>query len=139
MVDIGAAFLGCTGHAFEVAALFGDEIALRAESLRADSASPAEFIRLAVSHAGSGRSGIGRLGAVISVVTGGRKAAGLNFRMACEVADAFAVRLGMTEPVRAALDANFERWNGRGPPAGSRASLFPDPCGSPNSARSSRS
>ena len=120
-------FLGCTGHAFEVAALFGDEIALRAESLRADSASPVEFIRLAVSHAGPGRSGIGRLGSVLWVVAGGRKAAGLNFRMACEVADAFAVRLGMTEPVRAALDANFERWNGRGLPAGSRGNAIPLP------------
>ena len=51
-------FLGCTGHAFEVAALFGDEIALRAESLRADSGSPAEFLQMAVSHAGPGRSGL---------------------------------------------------------------------------------
>src|SRR5215510_298798 len=29
-------FLGCTGHAFEVAVVFGDEIELRAQSLRND-------------------------------------------------------------------------------------------------------
>ena len=82
---------------------------------------------MAVSHAGPGRSGIGRLGAVLSVVAGGRGAAGLNFRMACEVADALAVRLGMTEQVRAALGANFERWNGRGLPTGSRGNVIPRP------------
>ena len=32
-------FLGCTGHSYELAALFGDEIELRARSLRVDSAS----------------------------------------------------------------------------------------------------
>jgi len=82
---------------------------------------------MAVSHAGPGRSGIGRLGAVLSVVAGGRGAAGLNFRIACEVADALAVRLGMTEQVRAALGANFERWNGRGLPTGSRGNVIPRP------------
>ncbi len=39
-MDLGAAFLGCTGHASETAALFGDEIGLRAGSLRAGSANP---------------------------------------------------------------------------------------------------
>ena len=33
-------FLGCTGHAFDMAVVFGDEIELRAESLQADFAEP---------------------------------------------------------------------------------------------------
>ena len=120
-------FLGCTGHAYEVAALFGDEIELRAQSLLVDSASPAEFLRLAISHAGLGRSGVGRLRSVLAVVARGRKAAELDFRMACEVADAFAIRLGVDEPVRAALATNFERWNGRGLPVGLSATAIPQP------------
>ena len=106
-------FLGCTGHAFEVAVLSGDEIELRAESLRADAANPVEFLRLVLTHAGPGESGLNRLRSVLAAVAGGRKAAEMNFRTACEVADAFAHRLGLGEPVRAALVTNFERWNGR--------------------------
>ena len=120
-------FLGCTGHAFESAVVFGDEIELRARSLRANSANPAEFVRLMVTLAGPGLSGVGRLRSVLAVLAGGKKAAEMNFRTACEVADAFAVRLGLDEPVRAALAANFERWNGRGLPTGAKGTAIPRP------------
>jgi HD-GYP domain-containing protein (c-di-GMP phosphodiesterase class II) len=120
-------FLGCTGHAFETAVVFGDEIELRAESLRADASNPVEFLRLMISHAGPGQSGIGRLRSVVSLLAGGRKGAELNFRTACEVADAFAIRLGLGDPVRDALAANFERWNGRGLPAGLEGAAIPRP------------
>ena len=75
-------------------------------------------LRLMVGHAGPGQSGVGRVRSVLVVVAGGRKAAELNFRTACEVADLFAKRLGLDEAVRAALAATFERWNGRGLPDG---------------------
>ena len=120
-------FLGCTGHAFESAVVFGDEIDLRARSLHADSANPAEFVRLMVKLAGPGQSGVGRLRSVLAVLAGGRQAAEMNFRTACEVADAFAVRLGLDEPVRTALTANFERWNGRGLPNGIKGVAIPRP------------
>jgi HD-GYP domain-containing protein (c-di-GMP phosphodiesterase class II) len=120
-------FLGCTGHAFETAVVFGDEIALRAESLHADASNPLEFLRLMVSRAGPGRSGFGRLPSVLSLLAGGRKGAELNFRTACEVAEAFAKRLGLDELVRAALAANFERWNGRGLPTGCKGAAIPRP------------
>ncbi len=120
-------FLGCTGHAFETAVVFGDEIELRAESLQADASNPVEFLRLMVSRAGPGRSGAGRLASVLSLLAGGRKGAELNFRTACEVADVFAKRLGLDEPVRAALAANFERWNGRGLPTGCKGTAIPRP------------
>ena len=120
-------FLGCTGHSFELAALFGDEIALRARSLLIDAASPAEFVRLTVENAGPGRSGIARLGPIAAAVVTGRRAAESQFRAACEVADALAARLGLDVDVRAALEANFERWNGRGLPAGVRGEAIPRP------------
>jgi hypothetical protein len=35
-------YVGCTGHAHEVATVFGDEIAIRAQTLVRDAANPAE-------------------------------------------------------------------------------------------------
>lgn len=120
-------FLGCTGHAWETAVLFGDEIDLRAESLRADNANAAEVVRMMVARAGPGRSGVKRVPAVLSLLGAGRKAPELNFRTACEVADALAARLHIAPEVREALGANFERWNGRGFPAGLEGEAIPRP------------
>jgi HD-GYP domain-containing protein (c-di-GMP phosphodiesterase class II) len=120
-------FLGCTGHSFELAALFGDEIETRARSLLADPANVPDLLREIVNHGGPGRTGMSRSLAVLSLLAGGKKAAEFNFRTACEVADAFAIRLGLDAPVRAALAATFERWNGRGLPTGTRGSAIPRP------------
>ena len=64
---------------------------------------------------------------MLSVLAGGKKAAELNFRSACEVADVFAKRLGLDEAVRASLAASFERWNGRGLPDGRKGTAIPRP------------
>lgn len=120
-------FLGCTGHAFDMAVVFGDEIELRADSLQADSANPFDMMRLMATHAGPGTAGLRRMRSVLSVLAGGKKAAELNFRSACEVADAFAKRLDLDEQVRASLAASFERWNGRGLPDGRKGDNIPRP------------
>jgi HD-GYP domain-containing protein (c-di-GMP phosphodiesterase class II) len=120
-------FLGCTGHAFDMSVVFGDEIEMRAESLQLDFASPLDMMRLMVGHAGPGTVGVGRLRSILSVLAGGKRAAELNFRAACEVADAFAKRLGLNEDVRAALATSFERWNGRGLPLGRKGPQIPLP------------
>ena len=39
-------YIGCTGHAHEVATLFGDEIAIRARTLVHDAAQPAEVLQI---------------------------------------------------------------------------------------------
>jgi HD-GYP domain-containing protein (c-di-GMP phosphodiesterase class II) len=120
-------FLGCTGHAFDMAVVFGDEIEMRARAARADFANPFDVMRVMVTSAGPGQSGVGRLWSVLSVLAGGKKAAELNFRTACEVADIFAKRLGLDEAVLAALPYSFERWNGRGLPNGAEGSAIPRP------------
>jgi HD-GYP domain-containing protein (c-di-GMP phosphodiesterase class II) len=120
-------FLGCTGHAFDMAVVFGDEIEMRAESMQADFANPFDMMRLMVTHAGPGTSGVNRLRSVLAVLAGGKKAAEMNFRAACEVADVFAKRLDLDEDVRAALAASFERWNGRGLPTGAKETAIPRP------------
>ncbi len=120
-------FLGCTGHAFDTAVLFGDEIELRARSLRNDMSNPMVVLRMMVELAGPGTTGVRRLRSVLSILAGGKKAAEANFRSACEVADVFLDRLGLDSSVRAALAANFERWNGRGLPEGRKGEGIPRP------------
>jgi HD-GYP domain-containing protein (c-di-GMP phosphodiesterase class II) len=107
--------------------VFGDEIELRAESMKADFANPLDMMRLMVTHAGPGTAGVNRLRSVLAVVAGGRRAAEMNFRTACEVADVFAKRLDLDDAVRAALAASFERWNGRGLPIGAKGEAIPRP------------
>ena len=49
-------YVGCTGHAHEVATVFGDEIAIRAQTLVHDAGNPAEVMRDVVAYATAGRS-----------------------------------------------------------------------------------
>ncbi len=73
-------FLGCTGHAFDMAVVFGDEIEMRAKSMQADFANPFDMMRLMVTHAGPGTSGVNRMRSVLAVLAGGKRAAEMNFR-----------------------------------------------------------
>src|SRR6185437_6970299 len=49
-------YIGCTGHAHEVATLFGDDIAIRAQTLVHDAANPPEVMGDVVEYATAGRS-----------------------------------------------------------------------------------
>src|SRR6188768_1057521 len=49
-------YVGCTGHAHEVATVFGDEIAIRGQTLIHDAANPAEVMRDVVAFATAGKS-----------------------------------------------------------------------------------
>ena len=49
-------YIGCTGHAHEVATLFGDEIAIRAQTLVHDAANPAEVIGDVITFATAGKA-----------------------------------------------------------------------------------
>jgi hypothetical protein len=118
-------FLGCTGHAFDMAVVFGDEIAMRADTAETDFANPVEVLGAMLAHAGAGKPGLARLRSMLSILAGGKKAAELNFRTACEVADVLAKRLGLDETVLGALRSSFERWNGRGLPTGAKGASIP--------------
>ena len=49
-------YVGCTGHAHEVATVFGDEIAIRAQTLVHDAANPAEVMQDVMAFATAGRT-----------------------------------------------------------------------------------
>ncbi|MFE3190022.1 HD domain-containing phosphohydrolase [Nocardia sp. NPDC059240] len=118
-------FLGCTGHAFDMAVVFGDEIEMRAAAARLDMSDPLAMARAMVGFAGRDRHGPDRYRAKLSALAGGRRAAEFNFRTACEVADVLAERLGLDDTVQAALRTSFERWNGRGYPHGVQGDAIP--------------
>lgn len=118
-------YLGCTGHAHEVAAVFGDEIAVRARTLVHDAADPAEVMRDVVELATAGRAPEERDRIIRTLQETAQGWAVHNFASGCEVGDRLAVRLGFGADVRDALAFTFERWNGNGYPHGARGEAIP--------------
>ncbi len=109
-------YLGCTGHAHEVATVFGDEIAIRAQTLVHDAANPAEVMRDVMAYATAGRSPDEQERIVKLIQETAREWAVYNFSSGCEVADMLAQRLDFGPDVRESLRFTFERWNGNGYP-----------------------
>jgi len=110
-------YIGCTGHAHEVATVFGDEIAIRAQSLIHDAANPAEVMGDVIAFATRGRAPEERDHIVQMIQQTAVAWAEHNFASGCEVADMLVARLDFGQGVRDALRYTFERWNGHGFPA----------------------
>ncbi|HEX4997796.1 MAG TPA: HD domain-containing phosphohydrolase [Terriglobia bacterium] len=118
-------YLGCTGHAHEVATLFGDEIAIRAQTLVHDAANPEEVIRDVITFATAGR-GPEESGQIIKMIHEGAHAWAVhNFASGCEVTDMLLNRIDFGAGVREALRFTFERWNGNGFPTHAKGEAIP--------------
>jgi HD-GYP domain-containing protein (c-di-GMP phosphodiesterase class II) len=120
-------FIGCTGHAHEVSTLFGDEIAIRGQTLVHDSGNPAEVMRDIVAFATAGRDAEERDEIVRQIQETIREWAFLNFSSGCEVADVLVERLDFGPDVREALRCTFECWNGNGHPNHVKGEAIPLP------------
>lgn len=118
-------YVGCTGHAHEVATVFGDEIAIRAQTLVHDAANPAEVMRDVMAFATAGRGPDEREEIVRMIQETAREWAVYNFSSGCEVADMLVQRLDFGPAVREALRFTFERWNGNGYPAHAQGDAIP--------------
>ena len=118
-------YVGCTGHAHEVATVFGDEIAIRAQTLVHDAANPTEVMRDVMAFATAGRSPEERDAIVKMIQETAREWAVYNFSSGCEVADMLVQRLDFGPDVREALRFTFERWNGNGYPAHAQGEAIP--------------
>ena len=88
-------YIGCTGHAHEVATVFGDEIAIRAQTLVHDAANPAEVMRDVMAFATAGRAPEERDEIVRMIQETAREWAVHNFSSGCEVADMLVQRLDL--------------------------------------------
>jgi HD-GYP domain-containing protein (c-di-GMP phosphodiesterase class II)/DNA-binding CsgD family transcriptional regulator len=107
-------FAGCAATSHEIAAAFGgDDVVVRARGDLIDPSRPAEALRFLLG-LGHGAERVRILGRV----PGAAKAFAEGVRADCEVGAEVTRRLRLPEPVsRAVLDA-FERYDGRGAPAG---------------------
>jgi HD-GYP domain-containing protein (c-di-GMP phosphodiesterase class II) len=120
-------YAGCTAESHLDAALFGDEIAVRAAMAPALFGSRAELL-LAVArtmHAGEPARwrAVAVARALVQLRSSFRKGAAGH----CEVTQAHALRLGLGTEIQAALGDVFERWDGNGWPAGRRGEQVPLP------------
>jgi HD-GYP domain-containing protein (c-di-GMP phosphodiesterase class II) len=111
-------FVGCTSDASEIAALAGgDDVAFNAAMAPALTAQPGEGLRHFVHHLADDQPVPRRVGLVARALTdpglGARSSAGH-----CEVAARLARRLGLNDAVCDSLAHAFERWDGKGHPAG---------------------
>jgi len=120
-------YVGCTGHAHEVATLFGDEIAIRARTLVHDAANPTEVMGDVVAYATAGRSDEERDEIIQMLQQTAHEWAVHNFTSGCEVADMLVERLDFAPAVREALAFTFERWNGKGFPTHAEGEAIPLP------------
>jgi HD-GYP domain-containing protein (c-di-GMP phosphodiesterase class II)/DNA-binding CsgD family transcriptional regulator len=110
-------WVGCVADAPEVAALFGDDIAFRADSFDVDLGGMSGY-RFFLSHAGAGGSPASRVkvaGTILS--TGGRRII-QGIQAHCLITSTLADRLGLDETVSSAVRQFFARWDGRGVPDG---------------------
>ncbi len=120
-------YVGCTGHAHEVATVFGDEIAIRAQTLIHDAANPAEVMHDVVAFATAGRTKEESEQIVQMIQQTAHEWAMHNFKSGCEVADMLAQRLDFGPDIRNALRFTFERWNGKGFPSHASGEAIPLP------------
>ncbi|MFC9788412.1 HD domain-containing phosphohydrolase [Rhodococcus sp. NPDC127528] len=118
------AWIGCHADSHELAALFGDDIAFRADTYRVDRAG-LPFLRLMLRHTGDGLPVWDRgLRQAAFLVTARARVTDL-IRSHCTSARVFADRVGCDRRVGEAIAATFERWDGSGLPAGLRGDDLP--------------
>ncbi len=110
------AFVGCSADSHETAAMFGDDIAIRAAIRDVDRVGVGFVAR----RIGRGSPPVRRALMVGSFVATGGRAMAEAMRGHCEVTGELALQLGLGPEVRDPLEQMFERWDGRGRPAGLR-------------------
>ncbi len=116
-------YVGCNAETHALAALFGDELALRRDFALIDAGNAAEVMRMAARHIGRAAAGGGRLRMVAAVAQGLLAAPSVTkegFAGHCEVAQRLAERLELDAATVDALGQLYERWDGRGLPRGLR-------------------
>lgn len=118
-------YVGCTGHAHEVASVFGDDIAILAQTLVMDAADPADVGRTMVASATAGHPPEEHAEIVRALQAGAHDWAVHNFATGCEVGDMLIQRLDLGPDVRNAFGFTYERWNGNGYPTHAKGEQIP--------------
>jgi HD-GYP domain-containing protein (c-di-GMP phosphodiesterase class II) len=117
-------WIGCHADSHELSALFGDDIAWRADTYAVDMTG-LPFLRLMVSHIGRGSPGWERgIRSAAFVLTARSQVANL-IQSHCSSAGVLSDRMGLDRDVGEALTYIFERWDGRGMPNGAGGADIP--------------
>jgi HD-GYP domain-containing protein (c-di-GMP phosphodiesterase class II) len=117
-------WIGCHADSHELSALFGDDIAYRADTYSVDMTG-LPFLRLMASHVGRGLPGWERgIRSAAFVLTARNQVAKL-IHSHCSSAGVLSDRMGLDRQVGEALAYVFERWDGRGMPNGARGEDIP--------------
>ncbi|KMO84759.1 Transcriptional regulatory protein DegU [Mycolicibacterium chubuense] len=118
-------WIGCHADSHELAALFGDDIAFRADTYGVDMAG-FPFLRLMASHVGRDSPGWERGVRTAAFLMTARHQVGELIHSHCSSAGVLSDRMGLDPQVGRALAYIFERWDGRGMPNGVRGQDIPD-------------
>jgi HD-GYP domain-containing protein (c-di-GMP phosphodiesterase class II) len=113
--------IGCTADTYRMAALFGDELALRTEAAAVDTSQALQAINMVIRTIRRSNEGVSPVHLARKLAQGILTSASLmkeEFAGFCEVAERLAGRLGFDERMLRALRQPFERWDGKGAPAG---------------------
>ncbi|HUO39065.1 MAG TPA: HD domain-containing phosphohydrolase [Mycobacterium sp.] len=117
-------WIGCHADSHELSALFGDDIAFRADTYAVDRAG-LPFLRLMISHVGRGLPGWERGIRSAAFVLTARKQVAKLIHSHCSSAGVLSDRIGLDRQVGEALAYIFERWDGRGMPDGAGGEDIP--------------
>ena len=117
-------WIGCHADSHELSALFGDDIAWRADTYAVDMTG-LPFLRLMVSHVGRGLPGWERGLRSAAFVLTARNQVAKMIDSHCSSAGVLCDRMGLDRHVGEALPYIFERWDGRGMPNGARGEDIP--------------
>jgi HD-GYP domain-containing protein (c-di-GMP phosphodiesterase class II) len=122
-------YIGCNADTHLLAAIVGDELALRRDFARIDNASTGEIVRLFIRYIQQANRGAPALAAMRSLAGGIMALPEIKASFAghCEVAQRLAARLGFDENVVYSLGQLYERWDGKGAPHGLKAGMISPP------------
>jgi HD-GYP domain-containing protein (c-di-GMP phosphodiesterase class II) len=109
------AWVGCVSDSHELAAWFGNDLRLRADSYKVDKAGLPR-VRFALDHVGEGSGSVRRLTMIGRFLTGGPGRVARSMLGHCQTTGDIAGRLGLDDRVCRALQHAFERWDGKGVP-----------------------
>ncbi len=114
-------FIGCNAETYAMAAVVGDELALRAEFAAIDAGKPRQVIPLAMRFIRQANAGATPLELAAALLRGMAALGSLEtetFPGHCEVAQRLAERLGFGPTLVRGLGQLYARWDGKGVPRG---------------------
>jgi HD-GYP domain-containing protein (c-di-GMP phosphodiesterase class II) len=114
----------CTGESFELAQMFGDEVAFRSGMYHVGPSQLAVMAH-ALRRAGSGRGAGDRVGQAAGMIASKGRTVEERFAAHCALTTEISDRVGLAPRVGEALSCTFARWDGKGVPRGVASDAVP--------------